>query len=80
MIEIPIKRREHVMRWIPCSERLPVEYDNYLVTTGEGDVDIGTYDEKRGIWSSCDADGFYWLRDVVAWAELPEPYKGGDDE
>ena len=28
MIEIPIERREPVMRWIPCSERLP-DYEGY---------------------------------------------------
>ena len=32
MIEIPIERREPVMRWIPCSERLPELDDEVLVT------------------------------------------------
>lgn len=63
-------------RWVPCSERLPKEYGNYLITTHNGDVDVGTIDpKKKGVWSACDADGFYWIREVVAWMPLPEPYR-----
>ena len=68
-------------RWIPCSERLPKEYGNYLITTHNGDVDVGTIDpKKKGVWSACDADGFYWIREVVAWMPLPKPYKEDDHE
>ena len=65
-----------IPHWIPCSERMPEEYGNYLITTYDGDVDIGTIDPNRkNVWSACNADGFYWLRNVIAWAPLPEPYK-----
>lgn len=68
-------------RWIPCSERLPKEYGNYLITTHNGDVDVGTIDpKKKGVWSACDADGFYWIREVVAWMPLPHPYKEDDHD
>lgn len=67
--------------WIPCSERLPEEYGNYLITTYDGDVDIGSIDPSRkGVWSACDADGFYWLRNVIAWMPLPERYQEGANE
>lgn len=67
--------------WVPCSERLPEEYGNYLITTYDGDVDIGSIDPSRkGAWSACDADGFYWLRNVIAWMPLPERYQEGADE
>lgn len=63
-------------RWIPCSERLPKKYGNYLITTGEGEVDLGSYDPDRpGSWSACDAQGFHWVRDVIAWMPLPERYR-----
>lgn len=63
-------------QWVPCSERLPEEYGNYLITTHDGNVDIGTIDpKKKSVWSACDADGFYWLREVVAWMPLPKPYE-----
>lgn len=66
-----------VPQWIPCSESLPEEYGNYLITTHDGNVDIGTIDpKKKSVWSACDADGFYWLREVVAWMPLPKLYKG----
>ena len=68
-------------QWIPCSERLPKEYGNYLITKHNGDVDVGTIDpKKKGVWSACDADGFYWIREVVAWMPLPEPYKEEKNE
>lgn len=38
MIEIPIKRREPVMRWTPCSERLPELDDEVLVTDDSGEL------------------------------------------
>ena len=63
--------------WIPCSERLPEEYGNYLVTTDK-DVDIGTFNPNKAKWSCCDADGFYWTHDILAWMPLPEPYKESD--
>lgn len=66
-------------RWIPCSERLPEEYGNYLITTYDGNVDIGTIDPKgKSVWSACDADGFYWIRNVIAWKPLPDPWKGAE--
>jgi hypothetical protein len=55
---------------------LPKKYGNYLITTGEGEVDLGSYDPDRpGSWSACDAKGFYWVGDVVAWMSLPKPYE-----
>ena len=73
-------------RWIPCSERLPEQYGNYLISIhGEDEPDIGTINpnDKRG-WSLCDANGFHWASDkkliVTAWMPLPEPYKGGEQD
>ena len=71
-------------RWIPCSERLPEEYGNYLISISidGGEPDIGTINpnDPRG-WSLCDANGFYWVAskglEVIAWMPLPEPYREG---
>lgn len=66
-------------RWIPCSERLPDEYGNYLISIKGEEPDIGTINpnDPRG-WSLCDANGFYWANDkmlnIIAWMPLPEPY------
>ena len=76
-----LKAKEEAQEWTPCSERLPEEYGNYLITTSDGDVDIGSIDpNKKSGWSACDADGFYWLRNVIAWMPLPGGYKGEQDE
>ena len=67
-------------RWIPVSERLPEKQDCYLVTTKwkgsySGDVYIETnmavYREKTKEWD---------CKGVIAWREIPEPYKEGDDD
>lgn len=56
-------------RWVPCSERLPKEAGVYLVSMNR----LG-YPQRE-------VDGFVcgkWERfgnDVIAWCEIPEPYK-----
>ena len=68
--------------WIPCSERLPEEYGEYICTMKNGQVqECGFVPEnQRGLvdgWSTCEADGHKFLGyiDVLAWMPLPEPYK-----
>lgn len=75
--------------WIPCSERMPSDYNDYLVIDGDGEMAVGCYRDGLDAWdSSC----LGWLeRDnddelptrlgkVVAWMPLPEPWEGADDE
>lgn len=71
--------------WIPCSERLPDEDGNYLVTFENGYVRIAGYSRTQTIRYP---EGFYVLTDdgtiafqithnlVIAWMELPQPYRG----
>lgn len=67
-------------QWIPCQERLPEQYGNYLISIDGEELDIGTINpyDHRG-WSLCDANGFYWANDralnITAWMPLPEPYR-----
>ena len=73
--------------WIPCSERLPSENGDYLVTLGNGVVKILGYSTTQ---RTTYPKGFYYIKDgfswrqmqnpVVAWMPLPEPWKGADDE
>ena len=64
--------------WIPCSERLPEEYGEYLVTKRT----IGWNCEEYGSNDIAyfDSDGFHKADKVTAWMPLPEPYKGGEKE
>lgn len=68
--------------WIPCSERLPEERGDYLVTTDYEGVDIATFEPDIAKWSYCDVDGYYWTYDIytIAWMPLPEPYKERTEE
>jgi len=59
--------------WIPCSERLPTEEKDYIVSIDYGDErhigsDMFIIPEK--------GDPFWLVSDhVVAWMEAPEPYR-----
>ena len=60
-----------MIEWIPCKEKEPEEGKRYLVTAkynGGLIVDIDDYYSY----------GFDdWGNAVIAWAELPDPYKEG---
>jgi len=59
-------------KWIPCSERLPAENGNYLVTAiwkGKLEVDMD-YFQFGCMWDD-------YRDNVIAWQELPEPYREG---
>ena len=60
--------------WIPVTERLPKEDGNYLVSGkwGSGKEAVGDclFSVEDGYFQTA------WNFDVLAWCELPEPYKG----
>ena len=71
-----------VQRWIPCSERLPEKDGEYICTMQDGQVQECGFvpTAQKGLipgWSTCEADGYKFLRheDVIAWMPLPEPYE-----
>ena len=62
-------------RWIPCSERMPVEGQKCLVYDKAIGFRVDTYIGH--------GNPFNWelfVRDYEAWMPLPEPYRGGDEE
>ena len=74
---------EHNNGWIPCSEKLPGEPNNYLVTQyNENAIDeyCNGYRVERiffddnGWWDNIDCD-CGWT--IIAWQPLPKSYNGG---
>lgn len=72
-----------VPRWIPCSERLPTESDDYLCTYGSLSgwfVDISIYETEKkefGFYSDNERGEEVWhpVTNVVAWMPLPDPWR-----
>lgn len=69
-----IKEDYYIGEWIPCSERLPDEFGEYLVTKKA----IGWNCEEYNLNDIAyfDNEGFHKADKVLAWMPLPEPYKG----
>lgn len=73
-------------RWIPCSERLPEENGQYLITVKY--VHVDDYEDiysEHGEWADGKWDMFIFghcgkVENITAWMPLPEPYKGEDNE
>ena len=69
--------------WIPCSERLPSEQGQYLVTfplcNEEPWVYILSFNKGK-FYETDDEWGDVEYDDVTAWMPLPKSWKGADDE
>ena len=69
--------------WIPVSERLPSESDNYLCTipldADETYTEVLTFHKGR-FYEDDDEWGAIYHDDVLAWMPLPKPYKESEIE
>lgn len=65
-----------IRQWIPCSEQLPEEGTDVLITDEDGDIDIARYEYNS--WSE-DPIVEWWSNEyrtyAVAWMPLIEPYE-----
>lgn len=59
-------------KWIPVSEKLPFNYVLCLFCDKEGNIFYG-HRKSNNLWYEEYQPGT--ISDVVAWQELPEPYK-----
>ena len=64
--------------WIPCSERLPGKWGDYLVTKKEIGWNCEEYQANDIAYY--DREGFHKANTVLAWMPLPEPYRRGEEE
>ena len=62
--------------WIPCSERLPIKYGEYLCCDRCGNTIIAMpfADEESDTGYAAENDNCY-MWSCIAWMPLPEPYK-----
>ena len=82
LVELPSAQPEQ--RWIPCSERLPVQNGVYVVTRTISDgfeynnITDCCYFDGTNTWHDDTRvnHGRKYLADVIAWQPLPEPWKG----
>lgn len=63
--------------WIPCSERLPEEWEYYLVCD-EQSTFIAEYADYEWRYHSNENTKEYVYVNVIAWQQLPQPYKDGE--
>ena len=67
--------------WIPCNERLPEEYGDYLVwwtdITRRQYYEIAEYEPNNG-WIGEIPQAVEGIYSVIAWQPLPEPFKECD--
>ena len=75
-IEMLSEKAREPMEWIPCSERLPKENTEVLITLKWG-IDIGEY--RNGNWYS-ELINHYDDDNVLAWKPLPKPYRERESE
>lgn len=55
--------------WIPCSERLPKEYAQYLVCFEDGECYVYWLEDSD--WGR----GMVEKEGIIAWMPLPKPYR-----
>ena len=93
MIPIKIERREPIMHWIPCSERLPEIEDHHVSelclvcckAEVEGGYVYGFAELEENIFGqvgwNCERDDEYHepIGEVIAWMPMPEVYGGEAD-
>lgn len=63
--------------WILCSEKLPKYNTPVLITDEYERIDMCVYDSEKG-WMYQYGGTYDYL--VLAWAELPNPYKVEDED
>lgn len=73
-----LEKMQSEPQWIPCSERLPEKFGNYLVSVKRHGWNCEEHIENDiAYWD--DLEGFHKVDEVLAWMPLPEPYKEGEN-
>ena len=62
-------------QWIPCSDRLPEEEGEYLITDDSGG--IKTIEVDSFMFYEDGTKDWFYSQNAIAWMPLPKPYGGG---
>ena len=68
-LRIAIEKIKQEPRWIPVTERLPIDSGRYLVNYSSGYVAMAYFYRLIPMWNSTT------IERIVAWMPIPEPYK-----
>lgn len=82
IVDEKVKEFTLVQNWIPCSERLPEDYE-IVIASVHGDVyPESRYSKEDGWEYAYESGADYWeeLDDVVAWMPMPKPYEVKNDD
>lgn len=78
--------KQDAAQWIPCSERLPVaKHKTYWICTDTGCQCECRWTNVNHFWTGLTTEWHWHIMDipqyskVVAWRELPEPYREVDE-
>ena len=63
-------------QWIPVTERLPEESDEYIAYCGDGFIAILPYSVQYKLFNTFDGNGTKHAMAATHWMPLPEPPKG----
>ena len=76
-----LERKLAEREWIPCSERLPKENGEYIVSLEDSIYPWAKFFNGKWFMLSINAIAReFGEYEVIAWMPLPKPYKGGEDE
>lgn len=75
-----IPSADRPQRWIPCSERLPKEYEVLCFDIYKNCIVGHPFAEDSASTGFCAESEGVFLYECIAWMPLPEPWKGADDD
>lgn len=66
--------------WIPCSERLPKEYEVLCCDIYKNCIVGHPFADDSASTGFCAENEGEFMYECIAWMSLPKPFEGADDE
>lgn len=75
-----IPSADRPQEWIPCSERLPIEYEVLCCDIYKNCIVGHPFADDSASTGFCAESEGEFMYECIAWMPLPKPWKGADDE